>query len=43
MIKEMLDLAVKHKIKAWTQAFPMDQVDQKLKDMRDGKRESQIR
>lgn len=39
-IKEMLDVAVKHNVRPWTEAFPMSQVDQKLKDMEAGKGES---
>ncbi|PLW46471.1 hypothetical protein PCASD_06300 [Puccinia coronata f. sp. avenae] len=37
MIKEMLDVAVKHNVKAWTSSHPMNEVGQKLKDMDDGK------
>ncbi|KAH9458705.1 hypothetical protein MJO28_005788 [Puccinia striiformis f. sp. tritici] len=37
MIKEMLDVAVKHNVKSWTSSHPMNEVSQKLKDMKDGK------
>jgi hypothetical protein len=42
MIKEMLDVAVKHNVKAWTSSHPMNEVGQKLKDMDDGKGESWV-
>ncbi|MBW0495954.1 hypothetical protein O181_035669 [Austropuccinia psidii MF-1] len=37
MIKEMLEVAVKHNVKAWTSTHPMNEVSQKVKDMEDGK------
>ncbi|POW22886.1 hypothetical protein PSHT_00683 [Puccinia striiformis] len=37
MIKEMLDVAVKHNVKAWTSSHPMAEVSQKVKDMEAGK------
>ncbi|KAI8446558.1 chaperonin 10-like protein [Phakopsora pachyrhizi] len=37
LIKEMLEVAVKHKVQAWTTTHPMSEVSQKVKDMRDGK------
>merc|ERR1712226_757740 len=37
LIKEMLDVAVKHNVKSWTSSHPMKEVSQKCKDQRDGK------
>ncbi|KAA1135559.1 hypothetical protein PGTUg99_018502 [Puccinia graminis f. sp. tritici] len=37
MIKEMLDVAVKHNVKSWTTSHPMQEVGQKLKDMEAGR------
>jgi hypothetical protein len=37
MIKEMLDVAVKHNVKSWTTSHPMKEVGQKLKDMDAGR------
>lgn len=36
MIKEMLDVAVKHNVRSWTSSHSMDQVAQKVKDMHEG-------
>ncbi|KAA1076799.1 hypothetical protein PGT21_019498 [Puccinia graminis f. sp. tritici] len=37
MIKEMLEVAVKHDVKSWTSSHPMAEISQKLKDMDAGK------
>ncbi|CAH7689731.1 chaperonin 10-like protein [Phakopsora pachyrhizi] len=37
LIKEMLDIALKHKVRAWTTTHPMKEVSQKVKDMKNGK------
>ena len=42
MIKEMLDVAVKHNVKPWTSSHPMSEVSQKIKDMDDGKGKSSL-
>jgi len=37
LIKEMLDVAVKHNVRSWTSSHPMKEVSQKVKDMDQGK------
>ncbi|KAG0148213.1 hypothetical protein CROQUDRAFT_670034 [Cronartium quercuum f. sp. fusiforme G11] len=37
LIKEMLEVAVKHNVRSWTSTHPMNEISQKCKDMQNGK------